>query len=122
MRYRPSIAAGLRLAFVLALVVILWQALAPAPLVGASLNDKLLHFLAFAGLALLADYAWLEARFGWQQVAALALYGALIELLQHLVPGRDFSLLDLFADVAGLSLYWAIGVPLRRYLVANSVR
>ncbi|HEY8023240.1 MAG TPA: VanZ family protein [Burkholderiaceae bacterium] len=66
-------------------------------------NDKLLHFLAFGGLALLAGriadtrielLAWL---------AGLLLAGALIEGLQSLIPGRNFCWRDIAANAAGIA-------------------
>jgi len=65
-------------------------------------NDKLLHFLAFGVLTLLAGriadtqielVAWL---------AGLLLIGGLIEALQSLVPGRNFCWRDIAANAAGI--------------------
>lgn len=107
----PYVATTLRVGFLLALLFLLWQALAPTPVVRAPINDKLLHFLAFFVLALLADCAWLKTRFGWRHFAGLALYGGTIEVLQYFVPGRSFSLLDLLADLAGVLVYWWLVAP-----------
>lgn len=66
-------------------------------------NDKLMHFGAYAALALLA------ARIapGWGAFAwwALGLFmaGLAIECLQRLVPGRGFSWPDQVANAAGLA-------------------
>ncbi len=66
-------------------------------------NDKLLHFLAFAGLTLLAmriahgraEYAtWL---------VSLLIAGWAIEVLQNWVPGRRFCWRDMAANAAGVS-------------------
>nr|WP_229474498.1 VanZ family protein [Pseudoduganella lurida] len=65
-------------------------------------NDKLLHFVAYAGLTLLAA----RIADGWGQfacwAAALAVAGWLVECLQRLVPGRGFSWRDQLANAAGI--------------------
>lgn len=66
-------------------------------------NDKLLHFLAFGGLATLALYmerAW-HQRAMW--ILGLLLAGLAIELLQKLVPGRSFCWYDMRANAAGIA-------------------
>lgn len=61
-------------------------------------NDKIQHFLAFAGLSMPISLA--RPRFAiWTVVLALV-YGGAIEVVQPFV-GRDRSLLDLAADVLG---------------------
>jgi VanZ family protein len=69
-------------------------------------GDKLVHFLAFAGLGWLL--AWSAA--GWGRLTAargaglwlvVVLYGAIDELSQSLVTGRDTSLHDWIADGLG---------------------
>lgn len=64
-------------------------------------NDKLLHFLAYAVLACLA--AWIESRPA-ALVACLGLValGILMEFLQIAVPGRSCELLDGVADTGGV--------------------
>jgi VanZ family protein len=76
--------------------------LAPAGWLPPLPNDKLLHFLAFAGLGVLA----LRMVHGQAQsgAALLALFGAgwLIEGLQNWVPGRKFCWRDMAANGAGI--------------------
>lgn len=65
-------------------------------------NDKLLHFTAFGGLALLAERI---ARNPMEMAAwlfGLFVAGWLIECLQHWVPGRSFCWRDLAANTAGI--------------------
>lgn len=67
-------------------------------------NDKLLHFLAFGGLTLLACRMapdWQQMQF-WLLGLLLAGWG--IELLQNLVPGRKFCWRDMAANAAGIAL------------------
>ena len=66
-------------------------------------HDKLLHFGAFAGLSMLA----LRIAPDWTQrtvwLLALLLAGLAIELLQKLVPGRDFCWRDMGANTIGIA-------------------
>ena len=88
--------------FVAALAVVSVGCLMPAGWLPTLPNDKLLHFVAFAGLTILAaplapDWARL-----WRWLLGLALAGLAIELLQKLVPGRSFCWRDLGANLAGI--------------------
>ena len=104
----------------LAVLIMTWQSLTPAPLGADSVNDKLAHFLAFVVLAFLADAGWEDGQFGPAPMALLAGYGALIEILQSFVAGRTASLADLGADILGLLVYWLLLSPLiRRFLAQN---
>ena len=115
MLFSPCNAAGLRLLLALALLLIGWQAVTPSPLGPPGVNDKLLHALVFVGLAFLAEGGWPERPFGWRSFAWLALYGGVLEVAQYFAPGRDASLADLGADVAGLLVYsFVLGPWLRR--------
>lgn len=70
----------------------------------AESNDKLNHLLAFFTLAMLAQIAYATVR--WKvRAGGLLAYGALIEILQAGTAYRDFSLLDLVADGAGIALF-----------------
>ena len=82
-----------------------WEALRPNP-GGSSIEhwDKLLHVLAFATLALSSALACSPSRKSdWGIAAGLLVYGALIEIVQAYVPGRDASWLDLMADAVGIA-------------------
>ncbi len=69
--------------------------------------DKLAHFLAFSGLGLLVC----ALAFTLNPVPAIpllsmpllivGLFGILEESFQMLIPGRQFDLLDLLADISG---------------------
>jgi len=90
----------------------------PAPLPFAQ-ADKLIHAGEYAVLAALLAWALGSSRrtplrsFALA-LAAAALFGASDELHQRLVPGRDSSLADLAADVAGAALGALAVVRLRR--------
>jgi VanZ family protein len=88
--------------FLAGMIAIPAGCLMPARWLPALPNDKLLHFLAFGGMALLAARiaqsnveltAWLIGLFiaGWA-----------IEGLQNWVPGRKFCWRDLAANTAGI--------------------
>jgi len=103
-----------RLLLTLSLVVITHLTTAPLDsLPSVPLNDKLEHLLAFYGLALLADFSFRSTHFALNKALPLLGYGLLIEVVQHFIPYRDFSLLDLGADFLGLATYGA-SVPLLR--------
>lgn len=69
------------------------------------LDDRMVHFLAFAALALTALWLWRPA---WLVVAVLFVFAASIEAVQSALPGREASLADLGASVAGLLAAWAL--------------
>ncbi|MDP2004095.1 MAG: VanZ family protein [Rubrivivax sp.] len=93
---------GLLLALVL---VVSFAALSPAshaPTLGAS--DKLDHLLAFGALGLAAALSLQAGRSRSTAAGAgLLVYGALIEILQTLVPGRHADAMDLAVDAAGIA-------------------
>jgi VanZ family protein len=89
--------------------VVIWGELTPNPprLEGPFLWDKLDHFIAYFGLALLATLAWgLQRSLAWIFLGVLML-GAGLEGLQALV-GRDAEWGDMLANslgaTAGLTL------------------
>jgi VanZ family protein len=67
-------------------------------------NDKLLHFLAFGGLALLTSRIAQNGSEQFLWLIGLLLVGWMIEMLQNLVPGRQFCWRDLAANAAGISV------------------
>lgn len=90
--------------FILGVGAVTAGCLAPVHWLPPLPNDKLLHFLAWGGLALLAGrlaHSWL-ALGAW--LTALLLAGLLIEILQNLVPGRTFCWRDLAANAAGIAV------------------
>lgn len=89
--------------------------LVPARWLPALPNDKLMHFLAYGGLALLAGrlaQSGSELTF-W--LGGLFVVGWLIEYLQQWVPGRAFCWRDMAANTAGIAVaaaftYLVIGI------------
>jgi VanZ family protein len=71
------------------------------------LSDKLNHIAAFYVLGLLTDRSWPGTRSRSLLALILLGYGLSIEIVQHFLPYRTFSLYDLGADAVGLALYAA---------------
>ena len=117
----PCNTVGARLVLVLALLMITSMALTPTPgEVQQSVNDKLGHALAFLLLAFLVHTSWPRIQFGWRQFSALLGYGLALEVAQHFIPNRYFSLLDLLADLAGIALY-ILMIPLVRVVLLKTM-
>jgi VanZ family protein len=87
------------------LVYVSWEAFTPHPggLSGPHI-DKLLHFGAFSALAVSLALGLVPSRRSlWLATASLLAYGALIEVVQAFIPGREASVLDWLADAAGIA-------------------
>lgn len=67
--------------------------------------DKANHLLAFGVMAWLADLGWPGQQRALPRWGLLLGYGLLIEVVQHFIPMRHFSLLDLAADATGILIY-----------------
>ncbi|WP_169767067.1 VanZ family protein [Campylobacter curvus] len=63
--------------------------------------DKANHFAAFCVLYVLLSIGW-ESKF-YMKFCILLLFGLQIEIVQHFLPNREFSLLDVFADCVGIA-------------------
>ena len=100
------------LGVVLGLITWLATTALPGPVI-FDLSDKLNHLAAFFTLALLSDFAFRGNSFWPAKFLPLLGYGLLLESIQHFLPYRDFSLLDLGTDALGMGLY-AASVPLLR--------
>ncbi len=70
--------------------------------------DKVVHAVEYAVLAILLSWAMPPRMRGTWKLAVVMVLGLLIgaadELYQRRVPGRESSVYDLVADMAGLSL------------------
>lgn len=99
-----------------------WSALALAIVAGCLVpaarlppylpNDKLLHLLSFALLALPMAVASSSSRQAVAGVVILLLAGLLIEFAQHFIPGRSFCTRDLLANAAGAAIGTTLGLGL----------
>lgn len=90
-----------------ALFAFLMAVLPHPPQLPGQPGDKIQHIAAFATLALLG--AWAYARAPLRLLAGLALFGALIEIVQA-VPAlnRDSDVVDWLADTVAAGLVLAI--------------
>jgi VanZ family protein len=79
-------------------------------------NDKLLHFLGFLVMSQLAFLAHPRTS-AFYPVLGLCGFGLGIELVQALLPRRDFSLLDWAADCAAVALFFYALLPLWQRLI-----
>ncbi|THG87289.1 VanZ family protein [Pseudomonas sp. A-1] len=71
-------------------------------------SDKVLHLLAFACLALTARQAFQRLP-GWLLWLLLLALAPSLEWLQHyLQPARQFSALDIAANLMGVGLAWLV--------------
>ena len=78
--------------------------LVPATPTGASLPhiDKVGHFLAYVGLAILACLGFQGRRLRLPLLLGAVALGAALEFAQQFVPGRDLSLADGIVNAAGV--------------------
>ena len=90
-------------------------------------QDKLLHFFEYFVLAFLTAFALFRgtrrdreyiARLTFTSVAA---YGVMLEVLQVLVPERDFSVLDLGVNVVGATVGTVTAVHLLSRATSGNV-
>jgi VanZ family protein len=89
------------------LAFVLWGSLVPAEAAAGGRYDKLQHFVAYALLA--GSGLGALPRRSMVVVAAVTLVGAVVEVLQAVLPlGRTGSALDLLADAGGVALAWAL--------------
>jgi hypothetical protein len=78
-------------------------------------QDKVFHFLAFAGLTGPAVLV-LPPRYMWFWIAHMVMLGAGIEIVQQLwlgPYGRSGSLTDLVADYSGIAVAFAVARAIR---------
>jgi VanZ family protein len=103
-----------------ALLLVIWGELTPRPAeVIEGYNDKLLHFIAYFGLAAIAAIAVRRRKAAILAALGLIVLGGILEIIQGFV-GRDMSLYDEFANTLGVVVGGfaarSIVEPLRRRL------
>lgn len=111
------------LLFVLALALVSYTCLIPldGPVVDLPQFDKVLHFTAYLGLAVLFERAF-PRYYPTPGVALLISYSAIIELIQGQTAYRSADLLDLLANSAGAASYLLICGTIRRFVAVESGR
>jgi VanZ family protein len=98
--------------FPLALAVVVWGELKPSHH-GPEGLDKLLHFIAYFGLAGIASVALGRTRPALWAALALAAFGGVLEIVQSFV-GRDAEWGDELANIIGVFVGVAVGLGLLR--------
>ncbi len=93
----------LRIIWGIALALVFWKACVPDPGdIVHIINDKLAHFLIFLFLGILGMIAWNGTVTRYPVITFLAIYGAVIEVVQYFVDQRSMSLGDWIMDLLGL--------------------
>ncbi len=109
-----KIAAAL-LVWLLAMAVVITGELLPGDSpalawIGAShISDKLLHFVAYTGLAVIPVFGF-SLPAGLASAASMILLGIALEFVQRLVPGRSFEVADMVANALGVLTGVALGL------------
>ena len=85
----------------------------------SSSYDKINHFTAFIVLALLLDFSFPNSRFNTVKILSLIVYGFSLEIIQHFLLHRMFSLLDIGADITGLFGYGLLIPFIKRLPIFN---
>lgn len=86
-------------------------------------NDKLLHLIAYAGLAFLPPIFLESPRLHYRCAIFLVLWGILMEGIQGLTPTRTASFADILADVAGVALgTWLGRLAAKRLRIQKTVK
>ena len=98
--------------FPVALAVVVWGELKPSAH-GPEGWDKVLHFMAYFGLAGLATVAFGRLRPALWAGLALAVFGGVLEIVQSFV-GRDAEWGDELANIVGVGAGLAAGLILLR--------
>jgi len=84
-----------------------------APHIG-SLSDKGTHFIAFAVLTCLLEYAYAFSRI--RTSALLFFYAVFIEFSQLFTPNRSAEVLDVVADMIGIAVGMLSVFLIRKYV------
>ena len=107
---------ALRTCFGVALVVVAVLLLLPSDdLPSTGIWDKLEHALTFAILGVLEMIALPEQRYAWRLPIGLIGFGAICEVLQTWVPGREVSFADGLANAVGVLTAAALVSLVRRW-------
>jgi len=98
----------LRVLLVLLILAVTYLSLTPKYTIDVG-NDKLGHIIAYTVLSLNAGMSFYETKkLFWSTSLVLVLYGALLEIGQHFIPGRSFSFADMGANALGVIIGIAI--------------
>jgi len=89
--------------FSLSIIIILYMSFTPGSVPGSeTFGDKFLHSGAFLGLFLIGGIVYENSVM--KLASALIFFGIFIEAVQFFLPWREFSLVDIAADLLGIFL------------------
>jgi hypothetical protein len=90
--------------FFITTVVVFYLAVVPGDMIAidTNLGDKFNHFLAFFTLSLLLNRSSSSYHARVRNMLSLLFFGILIEFVQHYLPHRESSILDILADLVGI--------------------
>jgi len=74
--------------------------------------DKANHFVAFMVLYILLSLGYKHLSL-IKKILILLAFAVQIEVVQYFIPGREFSLLDIFADMVGMGIGY---IMMRKFL------
>jgi VanZ family protein len=104
---------GVRPLWLISIVVVGYLSLSPRVEMPCQFSgaDKLAHCLAYAWLGGLASFGFLEVRAALAAAFFMIPLGVGLEIAQHYVPNREFSVADMIANSTGVIL----GIIAARY-------
>jgi VanZ family protein len=118
MSHKPGLSVFWRIVWTSLLIAVVIGSLLPgdSPLIkeldSLALNDKIEHFMAYAGLAFVPTLHETAAKLrGFLALAAIM--GILLELGQLFVPGRTCDFYDALADGTGILAGFLLALPIR---------
>ena len=118
---REMVQPILRFAFVSIAGLIIYLSLIPhLPLPDVSNVDKVEHFLAYFALQVSGGIGFKRATSVWFVSIFCICLGLSMEIAQLYVPGREASVADIIANLAGITLALAILALGRRRIIANA--
>ncbi len=85
-----------------------------------NVNDKVIHIVVFFGFAFLVDLSSSRKPFWLWKGLPLLVYGIGIEVMQYFTPFRSFSIMDMFADFAGIFIYFILKIAVLFIIKCNS--
>lgn len=94
---------------------------ASAHAISISHIDKVNHFAAFLVLAFLTHFAFPGKR-SYTHIIMLLCFACAIELVQTSLPHRDFSVLDIVADIVGITAFYAIYFMVKKFWPKNTTK
>ena len=83
---------------------------------GFKWDDKIHHFFAYLWLSALPLIGFRRLKFGMTGAVLMIPFGIGLEIAQHFIPGRFFSIFDMITNTIGVLL----GIFLLKYLRTNT--